>query len=95
MIVFRDYPYWPALTLGHVIDILRDICNARKDDISQIANIGNIFISGRKVGRIPTSSSDVIDGDKVGDFNVTDSFAYYLIDNGGTGEWRRVAVGSF
>lgn len=94
-VVFRDYPNWTPETLEDVKQHLREIENVRKDDITQVSNLVNIFVSGRKVGRIPSSSTNVIDGDKVGDFNVTDSFAYYLIDTGAGGEWRRVAVGAF
>lgn len=92
---FDAYPYWPAETLQDVKDQLRQITSLRKKDITFIDNLQNIFVNGRKVGRIPSSSADVLVQDKVGDFNVTASFAYYLIDNSGTPAWRRVAVGAF
>jgi hypothetical protein len=95
MTTLRNYPYWTAENLQDVIEQLRLITSLRKDDISVIQNLTNIFISGRKVGRVPSASNDVIDGDKIGDFNVTATYAYFLIDNAGTGEWRRVAVGSW
>lgn len=95
MTTLKEYPYWPAETLDDLKSQIRDITNTRKDDISQIQNLTNIFVSGRSVGRIPSSSIDVIDGDRVGDFNVNSTFAYYLINNAGTAEWVRVAVGGF
>jgi hypothetical protein len=50
---------------------------------------------GRKVGRVPSSSADVITGDKVGDFNYDISYIYVLVDNAGTGTWRRATLGSW
>lgn len=95
MITFKDYPYWGPEKEEDVKEQLRQICNTRKDDISQIRNLVNVFVSGRKVGKIPTGSADVSSTDRIGDFNVTASYAYYLIDNAGTAEWRRVAVSSW
>jgi hypothetical protein len=74
---------------------LQYIVRLRQDDVNAYNNLNNQFISGRKVGRIPSGSSDVIDGDVIGDFNVNATYAYFLIDNAGTAEWRRVAVGSW
>lgn len=49
-------------------------------------------MSGRRVRRVPSASNDVISGDKIDDFNVTKDYAYFLVDNAGTGEWVRVAL---
>ena len=95
MTTFKDYPYWSAETLDDVKEQLRQITNIRKDDITQIQNLQNIFIYGRKVGRIPTSSADVIAGDKINDINWDASYIYILVDNAGTGAWRRAALGSW
>lgn len=92
LVSFKDYPYWPAETEDDVRRQLREITSVRKDDITQIGNLVNIFIQGRKVGKIPSASNDVTDGDKIGDYNVTDSYAYYLVESAGVGVWRRVAV---
>ncbi len=95
MTIFKEYPSGITNNLQEVQDQLRLICNTRKSDITQFNNLQQIFIGGRKVGRIPSSSLDVITGDVIGDFNVTSAFAYYLINNAGTPEWRKVAVGSW
>lgn len=92
---FKDYPYWSAETPDDIRDQLRQICNERKNDITQIGNLVNIFISGRKVARIPSGSADVIAGDKINDINWDTSYLYILVDNAGTGSWRRVALGSW
>lgn len=95
-IVFKDYPYWKAETLTDMSEQLRQITNIRKDDISTISQITSSFVAGRKVGKIPSSSTDVNPkSDKVGDINYTASFLYILIDNGGTPVWRRIALASW
>jgi len=82
-------------TLEDVQAFTNYICRTRDDDITQTSNYTNIFIRGRKVGKVPTSSADVAATDKLGDINFTDDYMYVLIDNGGTAEWRRVALGSW
>ncbi len=93
--ILKDWPYWSAETLEDVKSQFRDITRLRKDDITQASQLPNVFISGRRVSRIPSASNNVISDDKVGDFNVTSTYAYYLIDNAGTGEWVRVSVGTW
>lgn len=93
--ILREYANLGVDTEKDRTEVLRDIVNIRKDDIIQAKNLPQTYILGRKVGRIPASSADVIAGDKVGDFNVTLTHAYYLIDNAGTGTWVRSTVGTF
>jgi hypothetical protein len=95
MTSFKDYPYWSAESLDEVKEQLRQITNTRKDDITQIANLSNVFVAGRKVGRVPSGSADVLAGDCVGDVNYSASFLYILIDNAGTPAWRRVALSAW
>lgn len=78
-----------------VIEVIDFVTRQRVQDVREWDNLPQRFILGRKVGRVPSSSADVIAGDKVGDFNVTATYAYFLIDNGGTAAWRRVAVSSW
>lgn len=92
---FKDYPYSFDQTPEKVVEQVRVITNTRKDDISEIANLINIFVTGRKVGKVPTASNDVVPEDRVGDINYTTSFLYILVDNAGTATWRRVALGSW
>ena len=91
----KIYPDYNPDNAKELPRIVRFIQQERKNDVNDFTNLNNRFISGRKVARIPSSSADVIRGDVVGDFNVTDTYAYFLIDNSGTAEWRRVAVGSW
>jgi hypothetical protein len=66
----------------------------REDDIREQQNLTNIFMRGRKVGKIPTSSADVAASDKIGDFNYDASYLYILVDNSGA-TWRRATLGSW
>lgn len=66
----------------------------REDDISDFSNLVNVFMSGRKVNKIPASSADVVAGDRVGDFNYSAAYLYLVVDNTGA-EWRRIALGSW
>lgn len=95
MTVFKEYPYNALTSLDDAKELLRQITNIRKDDITQINNLVNVFISGRKVGKVPTSSADVDATDRLGDVNWDTSYIYILIDNSGTAEWRRASLGSW
>lgn len=92
-ITLEDYPYWSAENLDDIKNQMRDITSARRNDIAVFQNLTSVFIQGRSVGKIPTSSTDVTNGDKVGDFSYDSTYAYLLVDNAGTGEWRRIALG--
>lgn len=89
------YPVLKDTTLKGIFDWLKYVVRARSEDVQEFNNLQNIFIAGRKVGKIPSASNDVVAADKIGDFNVNATYAYFLIDNAGTAEWRRVAVGSW
>lgn len=92
---FKDYPYWSASTLIDVTEQLRQITSIRKSDITTISQITSSFVSGRKIGRVPSSSIDVLATDKVGDINYSASYLYILVDNAGTPVWRRTALSSW
>jgi len=90
----QDYPNVQANDLDSALYLLRYITKQRPLDISDFTNLPNIYLSGRKSGKIPTSSTD-ISGDRVGDINYTATFLYIVVDNGGTAAWRRVALSAF
>lgn len=91
MIVFKDYPYYSAADMEEIVEILDQICRTRKDDILVIGDLINTFIGGRSVGRVPSSSSDVLATDKIGDinFDYSTGYAYRLMDDGAAGVWAR------
>jgi hypothetical protein len=89
----RDYPKF--LNDDDVPSIVRHIVQQRKSDISDFNNLKNVFISGRKVGKIPSGAADVADTDRIGDFNYTDEYIYICVDDSGTAAWRRAALSSW
>lgn len=99
-ISFREFPYYgQEFSESETKEWLRQISNLRKGDVDTIALLPSVFLLARKVGKIPTSSADVSASDKLGDINWNVSggsaYLYILVDNAGTAEWRRVALGSF
>lgn len=89
------YPILKDETVKGIFDWLKYVVRARSEDVQEFNNLQNIFVAGRKIGKIPSASIDVSTEDKIGDFNVDATYAYYLINNSGTAEWRRVSVGSW
>jgi hypothetical protein len=55
------------------------------------------FLQGRlRTDRsVPANSTDVFDPDRLYDRVVTPDYEYFLIDNAGALEWRRVAITVF
>lgn len=74
--------------------IIRYIQKERKNDVNDFNNLKDSFISGRKVGKIPTGASDIVTTDRVGDFNYDANYLYICVDNSGA-EWRRVALSTW
>lgn len=74
---------------------LQQITRLRNEDIGDWNNLANTYVSGRKVGRVPSSSVDVIDGDRVGDINYDLNYLYLLSTDGVTPAWRRIALAAW
>lgn len=91
------YPILKDETPKGIFEWLKFVVRARTEDVQEFSNLPNIFISGRKVGKVPSASNDVAVTDKVGDFNAdgTTGYAYFLVDNSGTAEWKRATLGSW
>lgn len=92
--IFKDYPYWPAETERDMKEQLRQICNTRKDDITQINNLISNFVSGRKVAKIPANSGDVDPTDKIGDVSF-DNSNMYVLQNPGSPQWIKYTGSAF
>lgn len=89
---------WPSIKFGslaEITDFCRFIVRARQDDVAEMSNLYNIFIQGRKVGKIPSSSADVAAGDRIGDFNYDSSYIYLCVESGGSAVWRRASLGGW
>lgn len=78
-----------------LVDFAKDVARKRQEDIVEFNNLPNVFISGRKVAKVPTGSADVAPSDRIGDLNYDASYLYICVDDGGTAAWRRVALGSW
>ena len=78
-------------TLKASLDI---ISRERKNDVNLWNNLPQVFMSGRLVGNIPASTSD-ISTNKIGDFIVTTSYVYFCVAATTTAQWVRAAVGAF
>lgn len=94
MTPFKSYPTNIPKTLDGVWNALLQITRLRPQDASAIGNLPQQFVLGRKVNKVPASSTDIADS-QPGDFNVTPTFGYYCINNAGTAEWVQWAVSSF
>lgn len=91
----NSYPKIYFNNLADALEFCREVAKERTNDIKDFDNLKNVFMSGRKVGKIPSASSDVAATDRIGDFNYSASYFYILVDNGGTAAWRRIALGSW
>lgn len=91
----KPFPKYTVSNLPELIEIVRYILKERRNDINDFENLKNVFISGRKVGKIPTGATDITNDDKVGDISYDASYLYIVVDNSGTAEWRRVALASW
>lgn len=91
----KTYPSLTGNTLENAITVLREITRLRNQDITDFDNLQNRFWAGRKVGKIPSGSTDVAATDKLGDFNYNDSYLYLLTESTSGAVWRRATLGSF
>ncbi len=73
-----------------IADAVKKICETRPEDISDWNTLNKSLILGRKTSRVPSSTSDVIAGDVVGDFCPTSTYLYILVSNGGSPIWIRL-----
>lgn len=92
--IFKPYPYWVAETLEEVKKQLREICNLRKDDITQAGNLNNTFIGGRSVGKIPANSADVAATDRINDIS-RDNTSTYVLQNTASPQWIKYTGSTF
>lgn len=91
----KQFPNMVVRNEADLYTLARYILKERENDINDFNNLQNIFMAGRKVGKIPTGSADVLATDRVGDFNYDASYLYILVDNGGTAVWRRSTLSAW
>lgn len=90
----KNYPNFNISNQKDMHELLTYIQKERRNDVNDFTNLNNVFISGRKVGKIPTGAADISVTDRVGDFNFDASYIYICVDNSGA-EWRRVALSAW
>ena len=93
----KNYPTIAlTATLQNVINVLSSIIQYRNsEDVVAFNNLNKIFIGGRLTSRTPSSDTDVLSTDHVGDFCPTATYLYILVSNGGSPQWRRITMGTF
>lgn len=94
MTPLAEFPGTVPTDIKGIRAFLQQLSRVRKTDQTFWNSLDSQFVVGRKVTKLPSSSSDIADS-AAGDFNVDSSFAYFCINNGGTVQWVRVAVASF
>lgn len=85
---------FPTLLEMNADELLRELPRLWNELVDELDNQPNVFLRGRKVDRIPSSSADVLATDQENDFNWDASHIYVLIDNSGL-SWRRTALSTF
>lgn len=73
---------------------IREVTRIRREGVGDFNNLSQLYIMGRKVGKVPTAYDDVADSDREGDFNFDNGYIYLLVDDSGTLKWARTAHGS-
>lgn len=79
-------------TNDELFKVLSYITAKRDEDLKDFSNLKNIFMSGRKVDKIPTSSTDILENDRIGDFNYDEDYLYVIVKDAGNAEWRRITL---
>lgn len=92
------FPTILAKTFDAIYSWANQVNVERSRDITDWNNLPQRFVMGRNRTLLndraePSSSSDVLDTDQLGDIYVGTSNVYILIDNGGTYEWLTVGSG--
>ena len=75
-----------------LVNFVKEITRLREiEDLPDFTNLPLRFVTGRTTDRVPSTPSNVLSTDNVGDI-VTDAangFEYKLVDNAGTFVWDR------
>lgn len=90
----KNYPIEIKDDVKNHSDVLECIARIRFEDIRDFNNLANVYMAGRRVSFVPANAADTSTS-RAGDFNITDSFAYFCVESGGAAVWRRVALQSW
>lgn len=87
---------FPAFT-GNIAQWAKALCQTHAENVREYDKAQS-FVKGIRIRTdraVPTSSANVVGGDRVGDIVLHESGIYYVADNAGTPEWREIASNSF
>lgn len=93
--LMQPYPKNIDTNIQKIADAVNVISRLREEDITDRNTFPSIFMLGRKVGKIPTSSSDIVATDRVGDYNYDVNYFYLLVSNGSGVIWRTIPFTNF
>lgn len=82
----------PKASNQDVIEWCADVARNRDFDV---ADYQNQVAYNPVIYAVPASSSDLRGNEKAGDIAVDASYFYIVVDDSGTLEWRRAAIGTF
>ena len=91
----QPYPQTVTPDFPSIVSWINFVSRVRPQDIQEFTNINSTFIAGRKVGKVPASSTDVAPTDRVGDFNYDVNYIYICVLSGSTVAWRRASLGTW
>lgn len=82
--------------LGSIQKWIAFVSRERQNDVQDYVNLDSRFMAGRKVGKVPSASTDVSADDRAGDFNYSASFFYLCVPTSSTTvAWRRIALATW
>ena len=88
----KNYPSLNSIFLNDIKEWIDSVTRERRFDVEEFDDIEN---TSPRIFDVPSSSSDLNGTEKVGDLAFDDSYLYYVCDNSGTLEWRRISGSSF
>lgn len=87
---------WPVLkgdTPSEIYNWVQEVTRSREEDIGDFDQLPELYMRGRKVGKIPTNADDVTDEDQPADFNYDANYYYLLVETApNTVKWARWSI---
>jgi hypothetical protein len=84
---------YPLPDKDNELEWRREVTRIRENDLGDFTDLPKIYV--RKVSREPTSSNNIIEQDKIGDFSFVNGYLYVLLESSGIVKWQRVPLSDF
>ncbi len=78
-----------VITDSQIPEVVREMVRLREQDVDDFTNLSQVFLGGRTGVRVPSSPSDVLATDNVGDVVNDDTYEYKLVQITGGALWDR------